>query len=462
MRKWSPLIAVCLGTFMLLVDVTIVTVALPAMAKNLHTGLADLQWVLDGYALALAALLLGVGSLADRYGRRRAYLVGLFVFALSSLACALAPTVGLLVGARIVQGAGGAAMFATTVALLNLAYPGRERGIAFGVWGAVSGAAAAVAPILGGLLTEHLSWRWIFLVNLPVTALAVGFTLRGVVESRRPDAPRPDVPGLLTFTAGTAAVVYGLIRATGHGWTSAGTLGMFALGLAALVVFVLVERAVRHPMLDLALFRRPAFGGVMVCALLLQGAAFAYLPYSSIWLQGALGKGPVGTGLILLPLACAAFVVAAGLGRVLHGVPPRIVLAGSLFLIGAGDVLQSWVRDGSAGTVLIPGLIVAGLGVGAGTPVLASAALGAAPHDRAGMAGGAVNTFRQLGYAVGVAAFGAVFQGRAGAGAGSALGTTVLVAGLVGLGGAALAAVLLRPARVPAADPEPALAGRPR
>jgi MFS family permease len=382
------------------------------------------------------------------------------VFALSSLACAVAPNVGTLVAARIVQGAGGAAMFATTVALLNLAYPGRDRGVAFGVWGAVSGAAAAVAPILGGLLTEHLSWRWIFLVNLPVTAVAVGFTLRGVVESRRPDAPRPDLAGLVTFTAGTAAMVYGLIRATGHGWTSAGTLGMFALGLAALVAFVLVERAVRHPMLDLVLFRRPAFGGVMVCAMLLQGAAFAYLPYTSLWLQDALGKGPVGTGLTVLPLACAAFVVAAGLGRVLHGVPPRLVLAGSLLLIGAGDVLQALVRNGSAGTVLIPGLIVAGLGVGAGTPVLASAALAAAPRDRAGMAGGAVNTFRQVGYAVGVAGFGAVFQGRAAAGPGSALGTTVLVAGLVGLAGAALAAVLLRPDRVASPEREPVMAAK--
>ena len=186
MRKWSPLIAVCLGTFLLLVDVTIVVVALPALADELDSSFADLQWVLDGYALALAALLLGAGSLADRYGRRRAYLAGLALFGAASLACALAPSAPFLIGARVVQGVGGAAMFATTAAILNVTYSGRDRGVAFGAWGAVNGAAAAAGPIVGGLLTEHLDWRWIFLVNLPVCAAAGELSARLHDESSLP------------------------------------------------------------------------------------------------------------------------------------------------------------------------------------------------------------------------------------------------------------------------------------
>ena len=205
MRKWAPLAAVCLGTFMLLVDVTIVNVALPDMAVNLHTSFSSLQWVIDSYAVALAALLMGLGSLADLRGRRRVYLAGLAVFAAASLASGLAASPGLLIAARGVQGIGGAAMFATTIALLNASYQGRDRGTAFGVWGAVAGASAAVGPVLGGLLTEALSWRWIFFVNLPVSAVAVALTLAAFGAdparprpgstwracSRSPPAPRP-------------------------------------------------------------------------------------------------------------------------------------------------------------------------------------------------------------------------------------------------------------------------------
>ncbi|MFL6113522.1 MAG: MFS transporter, partial [Catenulispora sp.] len=235
MRTWSPLIAVCLGTFMLLVDVTIVTVALPVLTRDLHSSLSDLQWVLDGYALALAALLLGLGSVADRLGRKAVYLAGLVVFALASLACGLAPDAGTLIAARFVQGAGAAAMLATTIALLNVAYQGKDRAIAFGVWGAVNGAAAAAGPILGGLLTQHVDWRWIFLVNLPVSVAAVALTIRSVPESRGGHGARFDVAGMATFTVAVGSVVYALIRANDAGWTAPGTLGLFGLGAVASV-----------------------------------------------------------------------------------------------------------------------------------------------------------------------------------------------------------------------------------
>ncbi|MEU9180315.1 DHA2 family efflux MFS transporter permease subunit [Streptomyces sp. NPDC048550] len=501
MRKWLPLTAVCLGAFMLLVDVTIVMVALPDMAADMDTSFSALQWVMDVYALALAALLLGAGSLADRIGRRRVYLGGLGLFAAASLACGLAGGPAALIAFRAVQGIGGAAMFATTMALLGSAYQGRDRGIAFGVWGAVNGAAAAAGPIIGGLLTEHFGWRWIFFVNLPVCALAVYVTLRSVAESRDPRAKGLDLPGMAAFTTGAAAVTYALIRVGENGWTGAATLGLFGLGAAASAAFVLIELRSSRPMLDLSLFRSRTFVGVMAGALLLSGAAFSYLMYVSLWLQSAEGMGPVSAGLVLVPLSLAAFAVSAVAGRMLHGAPARLTIGGGLLLIGAGALLQAWMTDAGDGwSALVPGLVVTGLGVGMATPALAAAALGAVAPARAGMAGGALNTARQLGMALGIAVLGAVFQaglkdglGGSGQGPGTAealasgragellatgpaarvwveeafasgLRGTFLVSGLMGLAGALVVLVLVRtaaqaPAPVPAAAAAPAPAG---
>jgi EmrB/QacA subfamily drug resistance transporter len=410
MRKWLPLTAVCLGAFMLLVDVTIVTVALPDMAASLHTDFSDLQWVMDGYALALAALLLGAGSLADLIGRRRVYLAGLVLFAAASLACGLATGPGMLIGFRVAQGIGGAAMFATTMALLSHAYQGRDRGVAFGVWGAVNGAAAAAGPVLGGLLTEHLDWRWIFYVNLPVSVIAVLVTLRVVHESKNPHAKGVDLPGMVSFTVAAGALTYALIRAGDAGWTSGRTLALFAVSAVALVLFVVCELRSSKPMIDLGLFRSPTFVGIMSSGVLLSGAAFSYLVYASLWLQSVRGMGAVDAGLALVPMSVTAFVVSGIAGRRMHGVPARWTISGGLLLIAVGALLQAMVGTGSSWSVLAPGLAVAGAGVGLATPVMASAAMGAVPAARAGMAGGALNTARQLGNALGIALLGAVFQ----------------------------------------------------
>jgi EmrB/QacA subfamily drug resistance transporter len=419
MRKWMPLIAVCLGTFMLLVDVTIVTVALPDMAVDLKTSFSSLQWVVDIYTLVLAALLLAMGSVGDLYGRRRLYLGGLVVFALASLASGLAHDTALLIAARGLQGIGGAAMYATTIALLSSSYQGRDRGIAFGIWGAVSGAAAAAGPILGGLLTQDLSWRWIFFVNLPVSVAALVASRRSLAAGRPARGARPDWSGLLTFTLGAAAVTYGLIRAAAHGWGSAATLSLLGLGLAAFAAFILVERARQRAgagvLLDLALFRRPAFCGVMIAALLLNAAAFAYLPYTSLWLQTVLRLSPIRAGLLgSAPLSLAAFVVSALIGRFLHGHSPRWIIGSGLALIGAGVLLQATLTAHSGDLALLPGLIFAGIGVGLATPPLVSSAMSAVPQRSAGMAAGAVNTARQLGFTFGVAVLGGVFSAQAG------------------------------------------------
>ena len=412
MRTWGPLTAVCLGTFMLLLDVTIVVVALPDMARSLHASLSDLQWVVDGYALALAALLLGVGAAADILGRRRVHVVGVVLFAVASLLCGLAGGPGALVAARAVQGVGAAAMLATTLPLLGSVYQGRQRSVALGVWGAVSGGAAAVGPVLGGVLTEGPGWRWIFFVNLPVSVAAVWLTLRVVPKSRGPRGMRIDWLGTVAFAGFAGGVTYAVVRAGEDGWGASVTLGSFAVAALALVCFVLVERRVAHPLLDLSLLRKPAFVGVMAGALAFNGVAFGGMPYLSIWLQTVLGMSPVHGGLTLLPLTGAAVVVSVLAGKLLHGVPARLTVGGGLLLIGMGCFCQAVLGAGSDWTTLVPGLLLVGVGTGLVAPGIAGAALAAVPAERAGMAGGAVNTVRQLGYALGVAVSGTVLTSR--------------------------------------------------
>jgi EmrB/QacA subfamily drug resistance transporter len=412
MSKWGPLTAVCLGTFMLLLDVTIVIVALPDMALSLGASLSELQWVIDIYALALAALLLGAGAAADVTGRRRVYVVGTVVFALASLACGLAAGPVMLIAMRGLQGVGGAAMFATTLSLLGSSYQGKDRSVALGVWGAVSGAAAAIGPVLGGVLTQALDWRWIFLVNLPVSAAAIWMTLRYVPQARGRAGQRVDWAGTVAFALFAGALTFAVVRADAVGWASADTVLTLSFAALALIAFVVIERRAAHPLLDLRLLRRPSFAVVMAGALAFNAAAFGVLPYTSIWLQTLLGMSPVRGGLVVLPLAAASFVVAAVGGRLLHGASPRLVIGGGLVLIGGGALAQSVLGADSGWGVLVPGFVLVGIGVGLVSPALAGAALASVPARNAGMAGGAVNTFRQLGYALGVAVFGTVVTSR--------------------------------------------------
>ncbi|MFI2203273.1 MFS transporter [Streptomyces sp. NPDC020192] len=494
MRSWGTLTAVCLGTFMLLLDVTIVVVALPDMAGSLHASLGDLQWVVDGYALALAALLLGIGAAADILGRRRVHVAGVVLFAAASLLCGLASGPGALVAARALQGIGGAAMFATTLPLLGSVYQGRQRSAALGVWGAVSGGAAAVGPVLGGLLTEGPGWRWIFFVNLPVSVVAVWLTLRAVPESRGRHGMRVDWAGTAAFALFAGGATYAVVRAGEDGWTAAATLTSFAVAALALVVFVLAERRVAHPLLDLSLLRRPAFVGVMLGSFVFNGVAFGGIAYLSIWMQTLLGLTPVRGGLTLLPITMVSMLVAVLVGRLLHGAPAWLTVGGGLLLIASGTLCQAVLDAGSDWTALVPGFVLVGVGTGFVVPTVSGAALAAVPPERAGMAGGAVNTVRQLGYALAVAVFGTVLTSRmtgalpsgaahtlAGGGAGalrgripehtlraafaSGLNGALVVAGLAGMVAAALVLLLVRAGRPTApkeagAVPEKAVAAQ--
>jgi EmrB/QacA subfamily drug resistance transporter len=413
-RKWWTLVAVCLGTFMLLVDVTIVNVALPSIQDDLHASFAQLQWVVDAYALSLAALLLTAGSLADIFGRRLLFAIGLVVFTAGSLLCALATGPLFLILARAGQGIGGAIMFATSLALLAQAFHGRERGTAFAFWGAVTGAAVAIGPVLGGIITTDWSWRGIFFVNIPVGVAAIAVTIWRVAESRDPSRSGVDLPGFALFTVALVALVYGLIRAGEQGWGDVGVVICLVGSAVLLAAFVAVERFRREPMFDLALFRVPTFVGGSVAAFAVNGCVYAMLLYIVLYLQDVLGYSALQTGLRLLIMSAVTLPAAIVSGRLSSRVPLRLLIGLGLALSGAGLLLMAGLDADSSWTHLIPGLVAAGVGSGLVNPALASTAVGVVPHRAAGMASGINSTFRQVGVATGIAVFGTLLATRVG------------------------------------------------
>ncbi len=410
--KWMTLVTVAIGVFMLLLDVTIVNVALPDMQRQLHASLSDLQWVIDAYALSLAALLLTAGSVADRVGRRLVFAGGIGIFTAGSLLCGVAQSAVFLSVARAAQGVGGAAMFATSLALLAETFRGKDRGVAFGVVGAITGVAVAVGPVLGGAITSGLSWRWIFFVNIPIGLVAIGLTLNAVEESRDPDAGLPDWLGFLTFSSGLAALVYGLIETNSHAWGSGRVLGALITGAALIVAFVLVELRQRRPMFDLGLLRNPTFIGGLGSAFAISASIFSVLTFVVLYFQNILHFSAIGTGVRLLALTGAIFLTAGIAGRLTSQVPTRLLIGPGFALVGLGLLLMRGLDGSSGWTHLLPGLIVAGVGSGFVSVPLASTAVGVVPPSRAGMASGINTTFRQVGIAAGVAALGSVFAAR--------------------------------------------------
>lgn len=397
-RTWLPLIAVCLGAFMLITDTTVVTVALPDLATGLHASLAQQQWVLNAYTLILAVLALSAGSFGDRFGQLRVFRVSVALFGLASLCCALAPDIGLLIAARCGQAVGGAALLTTAMSLLGTSYADRDRGIAFGVFTAVLGVAGALGPILGGLLTETLSWRAIFIINVPLALLTVALT-RTLHHPTKPNTnPTPlDLPGMLAFAIAAAALSYALIGAEPE---------LFAVAALAIAAFIVIERHARAPMLDLRLFTSRSFAAVMF-GVLTGACVFAQLIYTSLWLQSAGRLGPIPAGLALMPMAAALFLASSFIGKRLTKLPVRLTLPAGTLLAAAGSALN-WLLLGNAFT-LLPGLVLIGIGLGIAGPATSTAVLAAAPPERAGMASGAMATLRQLGQTIGVAALGIVY-----------------------------------------------------
>ncbi len=411
-RKWWTLTAVSVATFMLLLDITVVNTALPSIARDLHASFSDLQWVIDAYTLVLAAVVLTAGSLADRYGRRAAFAGGLVIFAAASLAAGLAPSATFLNLSRAVQGLGGAIMFAVSLALLAQEFPaGRERGTALGIYGATIGISVAVGPLVGGAITTGLGWRWVFFLNVPIGIAALAVTSLRVRESRDPGATRVDWLGLATLSGGLFMLVLALLRGNDEGWGSALILALLSSAAALLVAFILVERRVPEPMLPLGLFRRRAFTGVQLAALGVSASLFALFLYLTLYMQDFLGYSPLHAGLRYLPVTVASFLAAPLAGALIGRVHARVLMAIGLLGAGLGLTLMSGLQLGDGWTALLPGFIIAGLGVGLLNPVIADVALSVVPKERSGMAAGINDTFRQVGVAVGVAAWGAIFLG---------------------------------------------------
>ncbi len=408
-KKWWTLLVVCAGTFMLLLDLTIVVVALPDIQGALHAGFSDVQWTVSVYALTLASLLLTTGSLADRYGRRLMFTIGLIVFTVGSLACGLAQSPAMLIASRALQGVGGATIFSTSLALLAAGFDARDRGVAFGVWGAITGVAVALGPILGGAITTGINWRGIFLVNVPIGIAAVIATQARVDESRAPVATTPDWAGFGLLTTGLVSLVYGFTRVSDHGWGETGVLVALAAGCLLLTGFIINEHRSAHPMFDLTLLRTPTFAGGAIAAFAMNGSLFAMMLYLVLYLQDSLGFSASQTGVRLLIITAGMFVAATASGRLSDRVPVRWLIGPGLVLVGIGLAVMSGLDGSSSWTHLIPGFIVAGVGSGLVNPPLASTAIGVVEPHRAGMASGVNSTFRQMGIAVATAGLGTIF-----------------------------------------------------
>jgi EmrB/QacA subfamily drug resistance transporter len=411
-RKWWTLIAVCTATFMLLLDITVVNVALPDIQRSLHSSFSDLQWVIDAYSLTLAAFLLTAGVVGDMYGRREVFAIGLGVFTIASLICGLSTTSLMLNVARAVQGVGGAIMFATSLALIAGAFAGKERGTAFGIYGAVVGGAVAVGPLVGGAITSGIGWRWIFFVNVPIGILATILTLSKVKDSRDPNTRRVDWLGFITFSLALFMLVYALVRGNDAGWGSSEIVGLLVGSVVLLIVFVVGEWKQKDPMLDLRLFKRPAMVGTSLVAFTIAGSIFAMFLYLTLYIQDDLGYGPFPAGIRFLPLTMLAFIVAPIAGRLTVKVHSRYLMGTGMLLIAIGCALMATTKATSGWTVLLPGFIVCGVGIGTTNPVLASSAVAVVPPEKSGMASGINSTFRQVGVATGIAALGAIFQSQ--------------------------------------------------
>ncbi|MFL5871805.1 MAG: MFS transporter [Solirubrobacterales bacterium] len=412
-RKWWTLILVCVATFMLLLDITIVNVALPDIQRDLGASLSSLQWVVDAYALTLATFLLVAGSIGDRLGRRRVFSVGFGIFTVASFLCGISHDPTLLNLARGLQGIGGGAMFATALALIAQDFEGPERATAIGAWGATIGGAVAIGPLVGGLLTEGLGWEWIFFINVPIGITAVVLTERKLVNVTATDPQPLDWPGVFTFSAGLFLLIFGLIRGNPEGWSSGVIVASLVGAVALLSAFLVIEaRRGERAMLDLNLFRKPSFTGVSITAWALSAGMFAMFLYITLYIQNVLDYSPLEAGVRFLPLTLLSFFVAPASARVMDRIGVRTLMSVGLAFVGAGLLAMRGLTDHSGWTELLPGFLLTGFGIGLTNPGIAATAIGVVAPARSGMASGINSTFRQVGIATGVAGLGAVFQSQ--------------------------------------------------
>jgi EmrB/QacA subfamily drug resistance transporter len=408
-RKWWTLVAVAVGLFMIMLDNTVVNVALPSIQKDLGMSSSELEWVFNAYALTFGVLLLSGGKLADLFGRRAIFIAGLVIFTGASLWCGLAGGAESLIAARTVQGVGAALMNPATLSIITATFPPRQRGMAIGIWAGVSALALAIGPLVGGLLTEDINWSWIFFINIPVGVAGV-LAARIFIDETRDTSreQRLDLPGLVSSAIGLFALTYALIETNDHAWGSTRVLTLFAIALVALAIFVVLELRQRLPMLDLSLFRDPAFSGANTVMFLVGLAMFGIFFYNSLFLQRVLGYGAIKTGATFLPMTVLIILVAPAAGKISDRIGPRwlmgagmTLLTGSLLLFGTLDAQSSWWD-------IVPGLLVGGVGMAITMAPTTAAAMASVPVDKAGVGSAVINSMRQVGGSLGIAVMGAL------------------------------------------------------
>ncbi len=413
-RKWWTLIAVAFALFMIMLDNTVVNVALPAIQRDLGIEVRELEWIVTGYALSFAVLMLSGGKLADMYGRRLIFMIGLVIFTLSSLACGLASGPELLITARVVQGVGAAFMMPATLSLITAAFPPQQRGTAFGIWAGVSALALAIGPLVGGLITENIAWNWIFYVNIPVGIIGLVAAVLIIQESRDTSHEQHlDIPGLLSSGIGLFALVFALIEGNNYGWGSTSILLLFALAAIALIAFAVIEARQRLPMFDLKLFRNPTFLGANIVAMMLFLAMFGVFFFLSLFMQNVLGYSPVQAGAAFLPMTGLIIFIAPAAGRLSDRVGARWLMTGGLICVTISLFVFSRLGVDSTFWSLLPGTILGGVGMASTMSPMTAAAMGAVPVEKSGVGSGMLNTFRQVGGALGVALMGAIFASKA-------------------------------------------------
>jgi EmrB/QacA subfamily drug resistance transporter len=408
-RKWWTLGAVAFGLFMIMLDNTIVNVALPSIQRDLGIGISELEWVVNGYALTFAVLMLTGGKLADLLGRRLIFIFGLAIFTGASLACGLAPTAGFLIGARVVQGVGAALMNPSTLSIITATFPPRQRGMAIGIWAGVSALALAIGPLLGGVITQHISWSWIFFINVPVGVLGIVVARFVIEESRDTSAEqRLDLPGLLTSAIALFALTYALIEANSYGWTSARILALFAVAAVGLAAFVALELRQRVPMLDLSLFRNSTFAGANTVMLLVALAMFGVFFYVSLYMQNVLRYSPTQAGATFLPMTLCIVFLAPIAGRITDRLGARWLIGAGMTLVAGSLVIFAQLDQHSTFWNIFPGLLIGGAGMAMSMAPTTATAMQAVAVDKAGVGSAVLNSMRQVGGSLGIAVMGAI------------------------------------------------------
>jgi EmrB/QacA subfamily drug resistance transporter len=410
-RKWWTLAAMCFALFMIMLDNTVVNVALPSIQRDLGASLPALQWTVNAYTLTFAVLLVTGGRLGDLYGRRRMFIFGVVLFAASSASIGFSPNDAWLVAGRAIQGVGAAFMMPGTLSIITNAFEPHERGKAIGTWAGVSGLALAIGPVVGGALTEYVSWRAIFFLNLPVAVGAVAVTLFAARESRDETVERAiDFPGIATLSTGLTALVLALIEGNAWGWGSTRIVSLLVLAVVGLVAFVMVELHGRNPMVEFEFFRSRTFLGANAVAFIVTFAMLAQFFFIALYMQNVLGYGALETGVRFLPSTLLIIVTAPIAGRLSDRIGPRPLIVTGLLLVAVAMFIQTHISVDTGYGVLLPSFMVMGVGIALVMSPMSTAAMNSVSPQKAGVASGVLSMFRMVGGSFGVAVLGALFQ----------------------------------------------------